>query len=250
MKAIILAAGQGTRLRPLTDHRPKCMVEYEGKPIIGHIFNALDKAGLKEYVVVAGYQADVLADYAKPFGAKIVVNHDYECTNMVHSLFCAEEELHDDVLITYSDIVYSSAIAESMIRSTADLAIAIDTNWRWLWEQRMPDPLSDAETMQLDSDGNVTDLGRKPLSYDEIQGQYMGIIRMSSGTLSKAKEMYHGFDPAQRFDGKSVRQMYMTSFLRELIRAGHTCKSIPTHGGWLEIDAPSDLSISIKVTGA
>ena len=243
MKAIILAAGQGTRLRPLTDNYPKCMVQYQGFPIISHILESLQKCGIEEFVIVGGYRADVLDWVVDEYNAKMVVNADFENTNMVHSLFCAEDELEGDVLISYADIIYQPHIPQSLINSPSELAIAIDTNWRALWQKRMPDPLLDAETMILDSDGYVTDLGRKPSSYDEIQGQYMGLIKIAEATVRQVRQLYHSLDRSAFYDGKKFNQMYMTTFLREMIRASIRCKAVPTHGGWLEIDSPSDLDI-------
>ncbi|HOI83913.1 MAG TPA: NTP transferase domain-containing protein, partial [Campylobacterales bacterium] len=90
MKAIILAAGQGKRLRPLTDDRPKCMVEYRGKPIVDYILSAMKDVGIDDIAVVGGYKIDVLKEYLKDKNIVFFENKDYERTNMVSTLFCAE----------------------------------------------------------------------------------------------------------------------------------------------------------------
>lgn len=243
MKGIILAAGQGVRLRPLTDDRPKCMVEYQGVPLIDRIMDTLAECGVTQQVIVAGYLAEVLARHIRSRNARIVTNSDFDSTNMVHSLFCAQDELNGDILISYSDIIYKPEILFAILSCPADLAITIDTEWRSLWQRRMDDPLADAETLQLDDQGCVIDLGRKPRSYDEIQGQYMGLIKISGRIWNQVKAIYHGLDRGRLYDGKRFSQMYMTTFLRELIQSGIACQSVPIQGGWLEIDAPSDLSL-------
>lgn len=244
MKGIILAAGQGTRLRPLTDDRPKCMVEYRSVPLIDYIMDTLCSCGVSPLVIVAGYRAEVLEKHVRLRHARIIVNSDFDSTNMVHSLFCAEAELTGDTLISYSDIIYKQEVVQSILDCPADLAITIDTEWLALWKRRMDDPLADAETLQLDRNGCVLDLGRKPNSHDEIQGQYMGLIKISGRIWDQVKAIYHGLDRQRLYDGKSCRQMYMTSFLRELIQSGIACQSVPIQEGWLEIDAPSDLNLS------
>ncbi len=244
MKGIILAAGQGVRLRPLTDDRPKCMVEYQGVPLIDRIMDTLSACGISPLVIVAGYRSEVLEHHVRPRQARIIINSDFESTNMVHSLFCAEDELCGDTLISYSDIIYKQEIVRAILDCPADLAITIDTEWRSLWQLRMDDPLADAETLALDHNGCVLDLGRKPSSYDEIQGQYMGLIKISGRIWDRVKAHYHSLDRQLLYDGKCFSQMYMTTFLRELIVSGIACQSVPIQGGWLEIDAPSDLSLS------
>ncbi len=244
MKGIILAAGQGVRLRPLTDDCPKCMVEYQGVPLIDRIMDTLSECGVTPQIIVAGYRAEVLEKHVRPRHARIIINSDFDSTNMVHSLFCAEDELNGDVLISYSDIIYKPEILFALLNCPSDLAITIDTEWRSLWQRRMDDPLADAETLQLDDKGFVIDLGRKPRSYDEIQGQYMGLIKISGRIWDQSKAIYHGLDREKLYDGKRFSQMYMTTFLRELIQSGIACQSVPIQGGWLEIDAPSDLSLS------
>ena len=85
MKAIILAAGEGKRLKPYTDSRPKCMVPLAGRPLLHWQLDVLRSAGIKDIVIVGGYRAEAL----KACGASVVTNPRYDSTNMVGTLFCA-----------------------------------------------------------------------------------------------------------------------------------------------------------------
>jgi len=87
MRAIILAAGQGTRLAPHTNDRPKCLVELAGQSMLSRQLAVLGELGIDDIVLVGGYRSDQLAG----FGHKVVRNQDFATTNMVHSLFCARE---------------------------------------------------------------------------------------------------------------------------------------------------------------
>ncbi len=195
-------------------------------------------------MLVTGYCSDMLVEHVRPHRLRIVHKEDFASTNMVHSLFCAESELKGDLILSYSDIVYRHDILQRLIDAKADLAITIDTEWRALWQQRMEDPLADAETLQLDTHGKVIDLGRKPKSYDEIQGQYMGLIKISGKIIDQVRQIYHALDRTEVYDGKPFPQMFMTTFLRILIQAGIPCQAVPVQGGWLEVDAPSDLELT------
>lgn len=150
MKAVILCAGQGLRLLPLTKHRPKCMVHYKNRPLIDYILQAMADCRIQEIALVAGYQNAVLKEYLKDKNVRFYMNERFDQTNMVYSLFCAEEELNDDVIISYGDIYYGSEVLQALIDCKEGFAITVDKNWKALWEKRMADPLKDAETLKLD----------------------------------------------------------------------------------------------------
>lgn len=241
MKAIILAAGQGTRLRPLTDDRPKCMVEYRGKPIIDYILSAIKDVGIEDIAVVGGYKIGMLKEYLKDKNIIFFENKDYERTNMVSTLFCAEDWMDEDIVISYADIVYSSEIIKSLVKEDAAFSVTVDLEWLKLWSQRMQDPLSDAESMKFDLQDNIKELGKKPKGYEDIEAQYMGLIKIKKEQLAKTKSFYHSLNKAALYDGQSFDNMYMTSFLQMIIDNVSPVKAVKISGGWLEIDSISDL---------
>ena len=242
MRVIILAAGQGIRLRPLTNERPKCLVSFHGKPIIEHQLDVLRDCGLRDIVVVRGFQAHSL-EY---LNTRFVLNPEYESSNMVYSLFCAEMEMIGDIMISYGDIVYDRNVIKSLLDSPEPFALPINTRWRELWEKRMKNPLEDAETLKLGADGFVTELGKKPKSYDEIEGQYMGLIKIGATVIEQVKSFYHQMDRLPHYDGKDFKNMYMTSFLQTLIDHGFRLKAVPVTGGWVEIDSIEDLTLPLR----
>lgn len=236
MKLIILAAGQGTRLRPYTDDRPKCLVPFSGKPILDYILEAAKTANFSSIVVVTGYKQDKITAPQ----IKKITNSRYDQTNMLVSLFCAEEEMNEDVVISYSDIIYHPAILEKLVKSEKDFSVVIDENWKKLWEVRMDNPLNDAETLKI-SNNQITEIGKKPKSYDEIQGQYIGLIKISHRIINQVKAIYHSIDKNGLYDGKNFDNMFMTSFLQLLINRGIVISPVKIFGGWLEIDSVEDL---------
>lgn len=245
MKATILAAGQGTRLRPLTDNIPKCMVEYQNKPIIDYILDAMQECGVNDIAIVGGYKIDILKDYLKSKNITFFENKNYANSNMVTTLFCAKEWLDDDLIISYADIVYDSFILKCLIECNSEVSTTIDTKWRELWHQRMENPLLDAETLKLDQNDNIAELGKKPLSYDDIEGQYMGLIKIKKDALGRVINFYNSLDRNLKFDGKDFDNMYMTSFLQNIIDGLLPIKAVKVTGGWAEIDSVEDLKAVI-----
>ena len=241
MKAIILAAGQGTRLRPLTDDRPKCMVEYKGKSIITTILETMHNCGIEDIAIVGGYKIDVLKEYLKDQTIVFFENKEYEKTNMVSTFFCAKEWMDDDLIISYADIMYTDSLLQKVLSEPSPISTSVDLEWLELWKCRMDNPLADAETMKLDDFGNIVELGKKPKSYDEIQGQYMGLIKIKKELIGEIVEFYATLSRDAMYDGKSFTQMYMTSFLQMIIDHIMPIKAVLVHGGWIEIDCVQDM---------
>ena len=237
MRVIILAAGQGTRLRPLTDNIPKCMVQLEGKPLIEYQLDVFKRLNITDVHVATGYREDVIDfnNITKHF------NKDFETTNMVHTLFCAEDIMDDDLIITYGDIIYKDEVLQKIIDSDAGVSVIVDKGWREYWAARMDNPLADAETMKLNSDGTIKELGKKPTSYNEIEGQYIGMMKFSKEALKKIREYYHGLDKNKIYDGKDYKNMYMTSFLQSIADNVTPIKAVTINNGWMEVDCPEDI---------
>jgi L-glutamine-phosphate cytidylyltransferase len=248
MKAIVLAAGQGSRLRPLTDDRPKCLVELRGRALLERQRAVLERAGIRDIAVVAGYRADQV----RRIGLPVVVNARYETTNMVESLFCARVALagDDDVLVCYGDVVFEERVIAALRSSQAPVALAVNTDWLKLWSLRMPDPLADAETMKIAPDGLVTELGKKPRSAADVQGQYMGLFTFRADYVKRVTALYDSLDRGATYDGQAFSGMFMTSFLQALIDRGHPVEAVRVPGGWLEVDTLADLAVYERLAAA
>lgn len=239
MRAIILAAGQGTRLRPYTDNIPKCMVELAGKPLLHHQLEVLRDAGLSKILLVGGYRAERL----NAEGVEIELNPKFATTNMVSTLFCAEEWMQEgeDLIIAYGDIIYEPKVLQSLLAADAPIAISVDKQWQRLWEARMEDPLKDAETLKLQEGNRVIEVGKKPQSLEQIQGQYMGLIKVRGDTVKQLRKAWHSLDRDAHYDGQDFDNMYMTSFIQHLIDTGVVVQAAFTDGGWIEVDSVEDL---------
>jgi len=239
-RVIVLAAGSGTRLHPYTADRPKCLVPLGGIPLLHRQLAVLRDAGLTDITLVCGFAAD--KDDAP--GCRKVLNPEYASTNMVTSLFCAAEVMKDDadLLITYGDIVFEPTVLAAILDCRAPIATVSDRGWRELWSERMADPLQDTETFRLGPDRRVTDLGRRPLHLDEIQGQYIGLTKIRADYVSRFVADRGAMRRDDLIDGKTHDALDMTTFLRYLIGRGWPLFAVEVEHGWLEVDSVQDLA--------
>ena len=235
---IVVAAGRGSRMQELTADKPKSLIPFAGRPLIEWQLSALAENGLDDITIVTGYRAEQLEKY----GTRTVKNPDWDKTNMVHSLFCAREVLHSGrpVLVIYADIIYEPRVPAELLYSGADAVTVVDFNWQDLWKLRLEDPLQDAETLRLSETGTILEIGQKPNSLDEIEGQYIGMSRFSPEGARKFENVYR--DIETYVPGKTSADCYFTDVLQGMILAGDELKAAIIHGGWLEFDSAADLS--------
>lgn len=230
MKAIILAAGRGSRMGKLTREQPKCLTKFNGIPLIELQINSITQAGIKEVGVVTGYKSTCLEKY----GTKKFYNPNWETTNMLFSLLCAKEWLlQDDCLISYSDIFYGHKIVNDLMKSSDEISIGYDPNWLVLWQKRFKNPLEDAETFRIDEKGYITDIGQKPKTIKEIEGQYMGLLKFKTSFWKNSNFLH--------IDRGALS---MTDFLGRCIKDGVQIKGIKNKNLWFEIDSKKDLDLA------
>jgi L-glutamine-phosphate cytidylyltransferase len=234
MKAIVLAAGRGSRLGPRTADRPKGLVELAGKSLIARAIASLTAGGCTEIALVTGYRAEALAGLTKTR----FHNPRWAETNMVASLMTADSWLqHEPVIVSYSDIFYTPETVKTLTAAPGDIVISYDPEWRALWEQRSNDPLSDAESFKRDQSGRLIDIGRKVTRFDEIEGQYMGLVKFTPSGWHEALAAIAELAPAQR------DRLDMTSLLARLIDRHMTIATVAKTGPWGECDQESDLAL-------
>ncbi|WP_443643398.1 phosphocholine cytidylyltransferase family protein [Candidatus Levibacter sp. Uisw_134_01] len=240
MRAIILAAGLGKRLRPFTYSNPKCMVPLVGKPLLYRQIRCLRKQGVSNILIVGGY----LASKLKVDGVEIIINSKFSETNMVYSLFCAASWIDndEDIIISYGDIVYEENVLLNLISLDAPIVVSVDKQWQKLWSRRMVDPLSDAETLKLVDKNRIVEIGLKPSNYEEIEGQFMGLIKIQKQNIQKLYKIWHNLNIQH-----DCKKMFMTEFIQHLINKGFNVRASFTDGGWLEVDSFQDLALYEKM---
>lgn len=256
MKVIILAAGQGSRLRPLTEHCPKCMVEVNGRSIIERQLDTMYSCGMKEedITIVAGYRSDVLREKLQKTGIHFIINEEFETTNMVCSLMCAKDlmEREDDILISYGDIIYSEKVLRKILETSDDMSVIVDDGWYEYWSERCDNPLDDAESLMFDENDYLTEIGQRTSELKHVQSQYIGLMRFRGqglkNVLNLAAEARRRSEAGEQLwrTERNYEKMYMTDLLQGLVDENYKLKAVHIQRGWFEIDDCDDLKIVEK----
>lgn len=234
MKAIILAAGRGNRMEKYTVDKPKCLISFAGRPLLEWQLKNINNAGILKIGIVTGYCADKI----NVPGLEYFVNHEWNTTNMVHSLLCAHNWLQNDIcIISYADILYPTAAITKLIQDSSDIATTYDKNWINLWSKRFENPLMDAETFKVDDHGYLTKIGSHTSNINEIEGQYMGLIKITPNGYSIITEFLRTVDPAIR------QRMDMTTLFNSLISIGIKIHTVRISEPWIEFDNPNDVEV-------
>jgi len=239
MKVIILAAGEGKRLRPLTKNTPKSLVKVWGESLLERQLNQLKQFNIDDVTVVTGYCKEKIEE----LGVNCVFNKEYDSTNMVYSLACCLPEIletdKENTIILYGDIAYSNAHLTSLINSESYSAMTIlgNSDWYELWSSRLDDPLSDAETFIFDDNMKLTEIGARPDSIEQVQAQYMGMIKVDSALLSGLLASY--LESATTY---KIRNMYLTDLIQQVVDKKEVNVKLVS-GSWIEIDTIEDYEL-------
>ena len=246
MKAIVLAAGEGKRLQPLTLSSPKCLVNLFGKSILEWQLQVFRSCNINDISIVTGY----LKDMIKFDDVTYFENPKFSTTNMVETLFCAKDKLEDSVIVSYGDIIFQKDVLQKLINSKDDISVVIDKKWKKYWEIRTTQPLNDVESLVLEN-GFIQNIGQKVSSLDEIEGQYIGLMKFQNEGLEFLKTFYHSAKNESFMDNIMnpdipFEKSYMTDLLQGLINSGCKLKAVLIENGWLELDNYHDYEVYNK----
>ncbi len=246
MKAIVIAAGLGSRLKELTHDRPKSKVVVAGKPLIEHQLEAFRQAGITDVSIVTGYLGEQLEGYP---GVKTYRNDRFRENNILYSLMYAREELNDDVVVCYSDIIYRKALIRELVNApAADFTLVVDRDWQKAYVGRTQHPTDQAEKVRIE-DGLVTRLG-KVLHDSDASAEFIGVMRLSKKGAATFARLFDEISVDRKgkpFQAAAVvEKSYVTDLLQELADRGQALHTLPIQGGWREIDTYEDFLAADK----
>ena len=246
MKVIILAAGMGSRLGPLTNDKPKCMIKLLGQTLIERQIKIFHSYGINDITIVTGYKSKVV-DIPD---VNYVNNPNYETTNMNESLFCALKPSNSSVLVTYGDIVFEPKIVQRMLEITNDIRLAVRINWKEYYQNRTMHSLSEAENVLIEN-GRILETRKnisKALENQQI-GEFLGIMMLSSEQIKILLERYSDLKKNHTgtfHSSSSLHMAYLTDMLQEMIDFGVRINPVFAEGRWFEIDTLEDLKNAEK----
>jgi L-glutamine-phosphate cytidylyltransferase len=250
-RAILIAAGRGKRLGEHTEEIPKCMVEVGARPILGWVWRALASVGVEQLIVIRGYRGDVLESCVRALvpHVEFVDNDAWQTNNVLLSLAHARRFLDEPTYLSYSDIIFTPAVARAAAASTAEIGLVIDRDFRSIYDGRTEHPLEEGEVSDLMPDGTVARVGKRALPPEDAVGEFIGLTRLGSrgvatvaNTLDRLAREFRGreHEPFQR--AASYQNAYLTDLWQLLIDGGIQIDPILIDGQWREIDTGQDLA--------
>ncbi|HEX8522720.1 MAG TPA: NTP transferase domain-containing protein [Tepidisphaeraceae bacterium] len=245
MRAIIIGAGRGSRLKAMTDNQPKCYAHVAGKRILDWTIHAFDGAGLRDNkIFIGGYQIDqIRRDYSLFTFAH---NADWMNNNILASLFHAEQYMAGGFVCAYSDILFRDSVVRDALNHPGDIVLCVDTHWRDRYADRSQHPEGDAEKVIVEAD-RVLRIHRD-LPSDQAHGEYIGVAKFSPRGAELLKQHYHRVK--QEHAGKPWREAkifekaYLILLFQEMIERGITINFVATHGDYMEIDTEEDYALA------
>ncbi len=175
MTALILAAGVASRLRPLTDHTPKCLLSLGGKSILQRMIDNLRASGVTRFVVVTGYLREMVEDHIHrrwpDLDVRFIHNPVYDSTNNIYSLWLAREAVSgDEMLLLDSDILFDRRITDALLAAPHADCIALNKDIV-VGEEEIK--------VRLDADDRVLEIS-KVVPIPDAAGESIGIERFSA----------------------------------------------------------------------
>ena len=251
-RAIIVAAGRGSRLGPETEEIPKCMVKVAGRPMLHHQLDALAAAGVTDVVIVRGYKGTLIEGGGRPL--RFVENPEWERNNIFASLIYAAAEMDRGFFFSYSDIVYAPMVAARLAAAaratSAAAALIVDRRWSDAYVGRTLHPVPEAELTAVTGTGHtarITAVGKQVVPQAEAAGEFIGLAWFSPTGARALLEVWQqalakgGLEPPFG-RARALRHAYLSDGFNALADAGHTLLPVFIDGEWREIDTGQDLA--------
>jgi len=239
-KALIIAAGLGSRLKKHTKNLPKCMLDFAGKTLLQRQLDSYKKCGIKDISIIRGYKKEKI-NYK---GIKYFENTDYENNNVLNSVFYAEKIINGNIIISYSDILFDPSVVQRALDSVHDISVVVDIDWRGYYVGRKDHPISEAENVIFNSNNEVEKIGKINTAKEEVHGEFIGMIKLSNRGAEILKQHFHRLKkiywnkPFQR--AKIFQKAYLTDLIQERVDIGIKVHCVIIESGWKEIDTVED----------
>ena len=230
MKAVILAAGTASRLRPLTASTPKCLLKVNGKTLLERTLDNFISNGITDFLIVTGYLQDMIRDFVAQnypnLNVKFLCNKDYATTNNIYSLFLAEDfACGNDFILSDSDILFSKDIIAALLADKNPDVLAM--NRHELGEEEIK--------IISDTDRNVLEIS-KVCSIENAVGESVGLEKMSANYSAALYKELH-----QMIDCEGLSNVFYEKAFERLIPQGFIFKYLDTTDFFsMEIDTVED----------
>ena len=239
-RAILLAASRGEKLGPLTEQRPKCMIDVRGEPLLQRLVRTLNRSGVGDVTVVRGYRKEAI-DLA---GIEAVDNDRYDETGEAASLACAKGRLYGPCLISYGDILFRRHVLDGLLAAEGGIVTVVDARRR-ADSARAPDRAVDWVRCSRPFTGGYLDDERVTLEAiwsdaadaDDAHGEFIGLARLSEAGAALVRGALDAMGKDGTLDGADLPDLFS-----RLIAQGATIDVLYITGHWLDVDDAFDLA--------
>jgi choline kinase len=247
MKAIIVAAGIGSRLGDLTKDLPKPLVDVNGKSILERQIEIFKKFGIDEIFVVTGYKKDKITFS----NVKYIYNSEYQQTEQIGSLMKARKHISGDVIISFGDIIFEESILQQLLENKENFVLVSEPNWKNSYEQRSDNPPTQSDFIALENN-KIKKFFKNSLEINNSHStvEFIGLMKissMSSNVFLQTYEKLEKYHKGKFHFASSFMKAKLIDFFEELRLAGTEMHSINVNGKWCEIDTIQDLEIAKKI---
>jgi choline kinase len=247
MKAVFIAAGQGSRLGSITNDLPKPLVDVNGKSIIERQIDLLHKKNINDIVIVTGYKKEKFTFK----NIEYVFNPNFLIDEQAGSLMSARQKFSDDVLVMFGDILFDEQILEQVLNANGQISIAIDKDWEKSYQERNDNPIDKADKVLLKNNKIIKISAEQIRAEQNVDtGELLGIMKLSSEGSKILIEHYEKLEnnhTGKFHDAESFKKAKFVDILQELISTGIDINPIVISGNWCEIDTPDDLTRAKKI---
>jgi choline kinase len=224
MRAVVLAAGLGIRLRPMTETIPKCLLDVGGCSVLAVQLRMLGQIGVTDVVVVTGHASWRLEELAIS-RFRCVHNPDFAVSNQSASLWAAREELNGDTIMLFGDVLFSPRVLEDLLRAIGPHRLAVSRHGRY----------NDQADKVIDTEGRIRRLGKRRVACEEATGEFIGVAFLAA-TASD------GFRAALETTIRADRQAFLYDVYQRCVDMGIAVQAVDVATPWIEIDTPEDLT--------
>lgn len=233
MKALILAAGLGSRLRPLTDKIPKCMVKVNGVSIIDKQIMNLKMNGIKDIYVITGYKREVLeknlVENYSDLNINIIANDKYDKTNNMYSLYLSKEYLYDsEFIMMNSDVFFEEDVIKDLAnKNYENLIVCEKGNYN-------------EESMKIVVNDEVVNKISKQINKEDAYGTSIDVYKFGADASKKLYDIIYDYLYVKK-DLNSWSEVAINDLLKI-----SDFKALDTKCKWMEIDNHEDLAVAEK----
>ena len=246
MKAIFVAAGEGSRMKELTVSIPKPLIEINGKSLLQRQLSLLKKLNINEILIITG----PFSDKYKFENVHYVQDKKFKDHDQLGSLATAINHIHDDVLIIFGDILFDESILEQVCKNNSDVVIAVDMDWS-KYEIRNENPIDDADKVSIHNKIVKRIFKQKNIDDDNYPiGEFIGLLKLNSQGSQIFRDVFFGLEKKHSgkfHDAISFSHAKLVDFLQEMIEHKVVIHPEIISGKWCEIDTEQDLEIAKKM---